>query len=84
MNVRYNIYNYEFDRALWAQTINDAIASIGRKELAVLVGVDESTLSNWAHMTARENAKWPAMHNFMAVINLLDLTPNEFFVLEDK
>ena len=83
MNTQYKVVNYVFNKALWAQVIADATRDIGRKELAEIAGVDHSTISNWSFMHMRPEVNWPSMMNFVAIVNLLDLDPTEYFILED-
>lgn len=83
MITRYRVINWDFNKALWALVIQGAIDEFGVKAFAEIVDVDTSTLSNWAHMTQREGHKWPQMQNFMKVVNVLDLTPSDFFILEE-
>lgn len=84
MNVKYALFAYEFNRTLWAAHIAQAIAELGARDFAALIGVDAATVNNWANMTRREGYRWPSMQSFMAVVNALDLHPSDFFVIEEK
>lgn len=84
MGIRYIVVAWEFNKELWGNVIAAAAAEFGEQEFASMVGVDRKTIQNWAAIARRERHHWPAMHNFMIVINLLDLNPADFFVLEDK
>lgn len=83
MNIRYSLINWSFNKELWGNVIASAAREFGEEAFAEMVGVDKKTVQNWAAIARREKHQWPAMHNFMIVINLLDLTPSDFFILEE-
>lgn len=84
MNIRYTLVPWVFNKALWAQVISSAAREFGASDLAQMLDVDEKTVGNWSRIDHRQQHHWPAMHNFMAVVNLLDLNPSDFFVLPEK
>ena len=84
MTTTYRVVNWEFDLQLFSNMLKILIDPEDVKEYAQIIGVDESTLRNWMNGTYRKSAfPFPAMHNFLAVCNYLDLSPMSFFKLED-
>ena len=85
MTTTYRVVNWEFDLQLFSNMLKVLIDPEDVKEYALIIGVDESTLRNWMNGTYQKLAfPFPAMHNFLAVCNHLDLSPVSFFKLEDK
>ncbi len=82
--MRYKLVNWTFDYSLWAAAIDRAATEIGQKELAAMLDVNPTTIRNWRIGRWTEDFTWPAMHNLLKVVNLLDLDPREMFTLEDK
>lgn len=80
---KYVVVAWEFNTALWADTIATQMVNFGQ-DLPAMTGVDKSTLNNWAKERYTEGFNWPSMVNFIRVCNLFDLNPDEFFILEDK
>lgn len=82
--IKYSLVDWDFNGPLWARSIDDAANKIGQKELAEFLDVNPTTIRNWRIGRFAEGFEWPAMHNFLKVVNLLDLDAREFFTLEDK
>lgn len=87
MGIQYKLVNIEFDKERWANAV-DTIVSIvgGRKEAAELLNVNITTIGHWQTASLNADAPYPSMTNFLIVVNMLDLWPQQtgsFFKLED-
>ena len=75
------LIDWEFDMQAWSKAIALGIETIGYKDLAALLDLDPSTLSNWKNTLVHEKFPHPSMSNFVKVCNLLDLDPRDFWRL---
>jgi len=83
MNVHYKVYSWDFNRALWAQTMKQWTTDFSIKEVAELLGVSTGAVSGWMSMESGRSHPWPSMMCFMKAVNELDLNPSDFFVIEE-
>jgi len=81
--IKYRVLKFRFALEKWAIALQ-AIANEEIPEIALIIGVDDSTLRNWrtGDYTKRKFG-YPAMTNFINACNWLDLDPREFFELEE-
>ena len=79
MNISH--YNFKFDVNRWAAKINELSAD----DLLAAIELSGLTPSGFWHWQNPERSKTylhPGMLNFLAVCNLLELDPREFFCLD--
>jgi hypothetical protein len=82
MTTVYRLFNWRFNIVAFAADL-ERCDFVSNYELAALLGVDDTTISNWKHRAyASGPAPYPNMTNFMKVCNLLDLDPRNYFVLD--
>lgn len=81
MITRYKVVSWEFNRSLWSQVITEWVNAFGIKDVAAMLDVSTGAISGWMHMHRKPEYPWPSMMSFMRVVNELDLSPDDFFVL---
>jgi hypothetical protein len=83
MSIRYENYDWTFDKHRFAERLRgfDGETLTAAQELSGLSPSAFLTYINPQYRGAYEN---PGMKNFLAVCNLLDLDPREFFCLDVK
>lgn len=79
--MKHIVIDFKFDMVRFAQALSGTPIAF-RGELAEIIGVDQSTLSNWIHEGAKGKYDFPLMRNFISACNWLDLDPRQFFVLD--
>lgn len=75
---------WRFNVGAWAGAIRDAIERTDVDTVAMVCGVDHSTIEGWAKMyrSAWGKYPYPSMTSFVTVIQELDLDPRDFWELE--
>ena len=86
MNVRYSLVNWQFNLGAWSRAMQEAVDSMGIEFVAQSLEVSVKTVWNWIRMPESAYGEFPHpnMSNFIYAVNMLDLDPREFFILEDK
>lgn len=84
MNTYYKTVVWDFNRALWSQSIAKWVQAFSVKEVAELLNVSDGCISGWMRMHRVPDYPWPGMENFMRVVNELGLDPSDFFVEVDN
>lgn len=86
MNIRYSLVNWQFNMGSWSRAIQEASDEMGTEFVAQALEVSVKTVQNWIkmHESAYGEFPYPNMTNFIRAMNMLDLDPREFFILEDK
>ena len=72
-----------FNGGEFSNMVKDAIASLGSKEIAQLMGVSVGSINNWAAGRFDSEHPHPSMTNFMLMCNLMDRSPSDFFTTGD-
>jgi len=83
MSTIFRVYPMKFDTEKWAAVMNGDWAKDDIQK-GYLLGVNPSTISGWRKLYLEPNFPHPNMHNFLNVCNLLDLNPQDFFILDDS
>jgi len=81
MPPKHRVIPMKFDTETWADALELA-ADDGQKELAYLLGLDPSTVSSWINGRYSPNFPYPSMTTFLNVCNMLDLNPQNYFILD--
>lgn len=79
MSVIYINANWIFDGERFGKAVQRAVDNHGLSDMAEMLDVSESTVSNWANGLWKPEFPYPNMTNFLCVCNLLDLHPCIFF-----
>lgn len=83
MSVRYNNYDWQFDKHRWAEKLR-GLDHETRAAAQELSGLTESGWYHWLNPDKSKTYLHPGMLHFIQVCNLLDLNPTEFFCLDVK
>lgn len=80
----YQLYSWVFDGEAFGVLIGHAREQIGFEVLAEMIGVKAHTLDKWEKRQYDDKFPYPMITNILAVCNLLDADPRQFFILEEK
>lgn len=84
MGIEYKWANWRFDNTYFAACVMGAVRQHGLHNIAEMMGVDHSTVENWANDKYKgRKFNHPHMTNFLTFCNLTDCNPNEFFTIQD-
>lgn len=80
MGIQYVNSDWQFDAQAWSEALNAAHPAdlLAAKELS---GIGESGWRNWLKGEVTQSYKQPGMKNFLAICNMLDLDPRQFWTL---
>lgn len=80
MTTQYAVIPFVFDSALFAQVLTDLSPDM-LEDVRLLLDVSPGCIWNWKNNRHTAGAPYPNMTNFIALCNLLDLDPRNFFRL---
>lgn len=68
-----------FNADEFAKATKEAVAALGSKEIAQLMGVSVTTINKYASGSYSHDFPYPSMTNFLIMANLTDRSPCDFF-----
>jgi len=81
--IKYRVVYFKFDEVRFAAVLRamkpDELAMI-----AEMLELSQGAVWHWLNPRVETGYAHPRMSNFIAVCNLLDLDPRDFFIIEEK
>lgn len=81
MGITYTSADWAFNSEYFAEVLS-GLTPEDLEACRELMGVTKSAIRNWSKDKYTTEMNYPHMTNFLAVCNLLDLDPRDFFTLE--
>lgn len=72
------LINWKFDAEKLTEVI-EGLDKTDREILAAMMGIAPKTLDTWRNQNWTDKFPFPSMSNFLALVNWLDLKPEDFF-----